>query len=491
MLFAIGIFKEACFMLRNLSVIICMLCSFPALSQSTDWTVLFYCSAEMYGGYNPLDDFASGMRSSDCLEVIAIVDTETEPTFVYHIPEDGIPVLLEEPGELNMGDGETLSYFIAYGKDAYPADRYFLAMYGSGQGWEGVCLDYTSGNDLLEMEELRLAVESEGGIDLLAMTAPNYMGAVESAYQLRNCVDAYIASSEVSGYIIWMGIFDEIADVLNNSDEMTTIEVGESVVEIVEGNTAPPPYEDWFGLSCIDQSKLEDMTVSLNQTLLFLIDHMDEIGSTLEGIREETWEYGMGGYFETPAVDLHDFLELLLFANIAPSLNAMITETMDHWPEMVVNEFHGSSQKGANGLSIIFPEEVAESLMDDYSNCGLAFAENTEWVNFITAYFGWLSSGIEGSGSCEGLLLTPGSNPFTWTVSIGYAGMVSGLVSITIHDTAGRLVHCSQEFCTADATGVFTWNGTDPSGRDLPSGIYTVSAADESGNIGRVRLVKT
>ncbi len=61
-----------------------------------------------------------------------------------------------------------------------------------------------------------------------------------------------------------------------------------------------------------------------------------------------------------------------------------------------------------------------------------------------------------GNESHGDLLPTHGSNPFTGTVTIGYAGIVSDMISITIHDTAGRLIHFSQESCAGDATGVFT-----------------------------------
>ena len=55
-----------------------------------------------------------------------------------------------------MGDYQTLSYFINYGKQNYPADRYLLWIYNHGGGWKGACMDDTNNDPLLTMDDFQV-----------------------------------------------------------------------------------------------------------------------------------------------------------------------------------------------------------------------------------------------------------------------------------------------------------------------------------------------
>jgi len=47
------------------------------------------------------------------------------------------------------------------------------------------------------------------------------MGALESAYEMRNCVDIYIGSEDLSGYMYWNSIMGDICDLLDDSAALT------------------------------------------------------------------------------------------------------------------------------------------------------------------------------------------------------------------------------------------------------------------------------
>lgn len=110
-----------------------------------------------------------------------------------------IPELDIVPGrqtELNMGNPDTLSSFITFGKRVYPAHTYSLIVAGHGDGWfidpaRGVSSDSSSGSELSPID----LVEALNGnpIHILSLDACS-MGGAEVIVQLAGFADYVIAS---------------------------------------------------------------------------------------------------------------------------------------------------------------------------------------------------------------------------------------------------------------------------------------------------------
>ena len=67
---------------------------------------------------------------------------------------------------MNMGNPETLSWFLNYGVEQYPADRYCLIIWDHGGGpLEGICLDELFGGESLTLVELKTAFENSPFLD--------------------------------------------------------------------------------------------------------------------------------------------------------------------------------------------------------------------------------------------------------------------------------------------------------------------------------------
>ncbi|MFH2002106.1 MAG: clostripain-related cysteine peptidase [Planctomycetota bacterium] len=142
-----------------------------------NWTFLFYDDADFYNGYDPLIDFSNEAYSGVNLNVIILQDSISDTAYLWSVKNDHGLTLLEDLGELNMGVPATLQYLIDYGNAHYPADRYILAMYDHGGGWQGACLDNTN-NGWLSMNDIRTALSLSHGVDVLCFTAPCLMGAL-------------------------------------------------------------------------------------------------------------------------------------------------------------------------------------------------------------------------------------------------------------------------------------------------------------------------
>ncbi|UCF07850.1 MAG: hypothetical protein JSW28_09450, partial [Thermoplasmata archaeon] len=60
--------------------------------------------------------------------------------------------------EANMASSQTLVEFVNWSITNYPAERYFLDLWGHGKGWLGVTSDSYSGDDWLTMDEIKVAL---------------------------------------------------------------------------------------------------------------------------------------------------------------------------------------------------------------------------------------------------------------------------------------------------------------------------------------------
>lgn len=112
---------------------------------------------------------------------------------------------VEDLGEQDMGDPNTLRSFIDWAKDAAPADRYMLIINSHGNGprsrsvessiTRGVGFDMSSGNSLLTPSELSGVLRGIGGVDVLGFDAC-LMASTEVLAQLHGLTD-YVVASEV------------------------------------------------------------------------------------------------------------------------------------------------------------------------------------------------------------------------------------------------------------------------------------------------------
>ena len=94
----------------------------------------------------------------------------------------------------NMGDPESLSFFLSYIERKYSYDRLFLIFIGHGQAYTGMLFDQNHGDDGLSIEELTKAVGSRD-ICLIGFDSC-MMGCLEVLSALSPSASYIIASEE-------------------------------------------------------------------------------------------------------------------------------------------------------------------------------------------------------------------------------------------------------------------------------------------------------
>ncbi len=126
----------------------------PALAE---WTVLVYMDGDNNLELSALRDLneMEAAGGSERVNVVVQVDRALGETTVdgdwtggrrYLMRGDAdadlmASELLEEMGEINMGDPQTLADFVAWGMQTYPANRTALVMWDHGAGWNGISFD--------------------------------------------------------------------------------------------------------------------------------------------------------------------------------------------------------------------------------------------------------------------------------------------------------------------------------------------------------------
>lgn len=98
-----------------------------------------------------------------------------------------------EMGELNMGDPQTLTDFVTWTRENYPADHYYLSIDSHGGGITGSSWDHTNDRDGLSHAEVRQILQQvtnngQDKLDLFAYEAC-LMGLYETAYDLHEFTD--------------------------------------------------------------------------------------------------------------------------------------------------------------------------------------------------------------------------------------------------------------------------------------------------------------
>ena len=207
------------------------------------------------------------------VRVLVLTDKSgSDDTLMYHAAP-GTPSVIDDSdypvgGEVNMGDPDVLQHFIEYGMAKYPSEHNALVLWNHGGGVKSIddgvlskeiCED---DNDILYMNELQTAISSAlassgGSLDIIGMDAC-IMGEVETAYELKDQADYFVASmAEEWGYgWDYTEIFNKFLSSGNppTPDEMAdilVIQYSESV------NASGTSYHDT--MTAVDLSKLESL----------------------------------------------------------------------------------------------------------------------------------------------------------------------------------------------------------------------------------------
>lgn len=352
--------------------------------DGTSWTMVIYMAAD-----NDLESFARedlkemvGVGSVDRVNIVVIFDGAINGDSAYwHVQKDAL-VIEQSPGELNMGDPETLITSVTWAFENFPADKYALVLWDHGSGWhkggdaprdKSICQDSGSGDDWLENEEIDyalLGIRDQSGIsklDILAFDAC-LMQMIEMAYFVRDDAGILVGSQEVVN-ITGFDYNEIFLRMVNNpgiTPRLLSTRIVESFIDTPDAT-----------LSAINLNRVDEVAEAVDELAALLID--------VGGLGNSQVESAL---FETLYFDDYDYIDLYHFAlNIAAKEISLdinnrcddIIMAMDD--AVIANEYGFSDYQNAGGLSIYFPDPEYSYFDDAYFD--LDFAADTRWDELI------------------------------------------------------------------------------------------------------------
>ena len=377
----------------------------------TSWTFMIYLDGdnnlELAGLYD-INEMESINLAGQNINIIVLFDRSIgdssadgnwEKTRLYKIQNDNDsttinslrlsdPVYLNlsdtgDEEELNMGDPDTVTKFVNFCKQNYPAESYALVFWNHGSGWrsrsdsvsglnskqginKAICEDEDDG-DILYMEEVRdsLSAITTPGIDIVGFDAC-LMGMMEVAYQLRDVADYLVASEELEPFNGWA--YNYFLYELKSVSNRTPINVGKTIIDTYIDNT----QSSELTLSIVDLSRMDSLVSAIDT---FATNSIASDGS------ENTASRNTVTYFNTASeayIDLYEYVQNC--PNISGA-DELLTEI-----ETAVPYYRQIDFPNTYGLAIYFPLSKSESEYSSYTIANIDFPGASEWDEFLDDY---------------------------------------------------------------------------------------------------------
>jgi cysteine peptidase C11 family protein len=354
------------------------------INDNKTWTSLYYIDVDtakpIWNIIFNLDvlerDFIDEIASAENLNVLVLQDKIRGPAVLYYIDEQHNKIILEELGEVNMGDPQTLIDFINYGKENYPADRYQLCFSGHANAWYGVCPDDTSGGDILTPHELKQTFKETSEVDLLCFIGCCKMGSLEVMYELKDYCDVYIASEDDGYGPHWYGMIDDMCEFMNANPDLSTIKIGEKIVQLIDDN--PNEYKNELTISAIRTDKINSFFEAFMGLCSYLYNNDETLYQNVKSARNLTKDFNL--IQDSYLLDFYDFINNYQTIETNSTILQILNSIKLNLSDAIIAERHGKNQNGSHGLSIFYSTNDMISL---YSNYNLDFTDESYWDELL------------------------------------------------------------------------------------------------------------
>ena len=362
--------------------------------------MIYMCGSNLESGY--------GSASADILEMIANAPEDRNVTVlvmtggtarwslgfdaasasIHEISSHGIRTIWPAAGETaarNMGDPDTLTFFLEFGAERYPAEDYALILWDHGGGpMTGVCWDELFSMDNLSLNDVADAIDRcgsnlRGRLSWIGFDAC-LMGSFEVACTLSGYADYMIASQETEPASGWNYAF--LRDLGSDADGAAT---GRRIVDAYfEGQE---DSRDFLTLACLDLRQISPLRQAVNAFFTPLALNIDETAfPRISGLRLQSAGFGkadVGGESDYDLVDLND-----LISRLDPGRTGAVTDAL---VDMVV--YSRSNVEGAAGVSIYHPYHNKRKYVESWHDSYRQIKSSQGYADYIFRFGSLLTAG--------------------------------------------------------------------------------------------------
>lgn len=420
------------------------------------WTILLYQDADdkilekdIYVDLNE----AERVGSSDRVNIVAQIDRYAgaysgdgnwSGTRRYYITQDNDletvnSQVVEEMGEVNMGDGQSLVEFVQWSAQNFPADHYVLILSDHGLGWPGGWSDPSHqgqgstdaplasrlGNHIYlnELDEALQLSRQVAGIDkfeIIGMDAC-LMAQIEVMSALQPHGRIAVASEETEPALGWAYasfLGDLVTDPDMSAEELSQRIVA-SYIEDDQRIADPAARADYLGqggsplgnLFGFNPASADQVIAQLEKNITISAVDLEALPALMESVnnfsfalqnedqrrvaeaRKYTQSYtNIFGRDVPPAyIDLGHFAAIMARNTTSAQVQQSAGQVNAALNQAVIAERHGSGKQGSTGLSIYFPNSAlyGSPLAGPRSYTAIAdrFAADSLWDDFLAFHY--------------------------------------------------------------------------------------------------------
>lgn len=314
-------------------------------------------------------------------------DIATDRLQRYKYDENGFTLVEERPLS-NMAQTETLTEFIRWGQENYPADRYMLTIWDHGGGsMEGVILDELHNSAVMSLEDLGRALDDANvPLELLFMDTC-LMATIETCAVVDGQTRYLVASEEtVPGY---GGNYKGWLQYLFDNPECDSARLGRVICDTVQQKYAEQGAgaADTVTMSVIDLKKMDAVYTAFDNMFA-------EAGSLLQNVNAFS-EFAVAisrseTYYASEMRDIADMASRASGHGISTETAKRLVNAVD---DAVVYAVKGATHSYSHGISFYYAPTGSKYYMDRYArNCPsasyLAFLDAThmDWTAPASVY---------------------------------------------------------------------------------------------------------
>ena len=366
---------------------------FPATSALSEvsWTFMVYLDADnnldWFGQYN-LEQMRNGLSEDAAVNVIVLMDRLNLPAYTYEVTH-GETKIIQSLGEVDMGNPQTLTSFVTFAMQNYPAEYFFLDLWDHGAGYRGVCRDDSSGRrlSLHDVETALASAEAQVGgqrVQVVGFDAC-LMGMVEVCYELREVTNIVVGSEMLVPGYGWP--YTELMTYLSDNPSVDPYTLSTELV-----NRYVDSYPHYaVQLSAIDEAYVSSFAQSLSSLADALKADVAVYQDVIAGARssaQQKFILGTGGAYYY--VDICKFAQLVGKRISSTEIKALSFDLVNKLDVAVFTEAHTAKLGNLNakqfGLTINFPPN-SQKYSTSYETLVPCFVQETSWSSFLMAYY--------------------------------------------------------------------------------------------------------
>ena len=365
--------------------------SASSAEQEKDITVMIYmcgCDLESSGGAANADILEMIRSGMDASRVNTVLLTGGATRWKTGFPADQTGLYRIDPAApgyftqealyplMNMGDPETLQFFLDTCYENYPAENYILILWDHGGGpLVGVCVDRLFDNDMLTLSELEQALSRSlrGKLQIIGFDAC-LMGSLETAAVCAPYADYMIASQELEpgkgwNYTFLSGIENDANGVETASRILETYFTA-SESKIKKGVPVT--------MSCVDLRRMDDLIAALNPVFRSLAQSLTPDSFSAYSVsREATASVARSAGVEYDLVDLGSLLRHSEnLADTAAALQALEQTLI----------LQRSTREELTGLTIYYPFYNKEKYVAEWGSAYPAISSAADYADLVRSF---------------------------------------------------------------------------------------------------------